>query len=181
MSRSMRILITFSLAIACLVPSLRVAGQEQQASSATRNLWITRFTCDAKAASAVAAVQSSDTASLEYSNLFASVKTFETTATQPDGTWTLTAKETDFSGGSAAKRALLGYGSGRAKITMEYTLYDPAKKVVWTQKISTKSNFWGATTLGAAQDQGKAMDAQGQKLVDALTKFFMGGTTEKKK
>ena len=143
-----------------------------------RNLWIAKYEAEVKAASAVASIQVSTVNALKYSNLFASVKTFESDATQPEGTWTLSAKEIEFSGGSAAKRALVGFGSGRAKVTMEYSLYDTSKKLVWTMKIKTKANFWGAAALGAAQDQGKAMDEQGQKLTDALAEFFNGGKTK---
>lgn len=149
----------------------------QQPASAKPDLWIAKYEAkDTKAAAAVASVQAATGNALKYSNLFTSVKTFDSSATQPEGTWMLEAKETEFSGGSAAKRALVGFGSGRSKITMEYTLYDASKKAVWTKKITTKANFWGAAALGAAQDQGKAMDEQGQKLTDALAKFFSGGS-----
>ncbi|HEU5458054.1 MAG TPA: DUF4410 domain-containing protein [Terracidiphilus sp.] len=144
------------------------------------DLWIAKYEADTKAASAVASIQASTANALKYSNLFDSVKTFETDSAQPEGTWTLTGKETEFSGGSAAKRALVGFGSGRSKVTMEYTLYDAAKKAVWTKKITTKANFWGAAALGAAQDQGKAMDEQGQKLTDALAQFFSSDKRAKK-
>lgn len=137
-----------------------------------RHLWIARYEADTKAAAAVGAIQASTANALKYSNLFETVKTFDSDAAQPQGTWKLIGKETDFSGGSAAKRSLVGFGSGRAKVTMEYTLHDPDNKVVWTQKITTKANFWGAATLGAAQDQSKAMDEQGQMLTDALAKYF---------
>lgn len=147
-----------------------------------RNLWIAKFSTDTKAAAAVGAIQASDASALNYSNLFDSVKTFETAATQPEGTWLLTGKELDFSGGSTAKRALIGFGSGRAHITMEYTLYDPAQKVAWTQKITTKPSFWGsAGAMGAVQNQGKAMDEQGQKLINALSKFFAPAAAKAKK
>ena len=153
----------------------------QQPQTDKRNLWIAKFETETKAAAAVASTQMSVSNTLNYSNLFGSVKTFETESTQPEGTWLLTGKELDFTGGSAAKRALVGFGSGRAHITMEYTLYNPAKKVVWTQKITTKPSFWGsAGALGASQNQGKAMDEQGQKLTDALTKFFTPGKEKAK-
>ncbi|MFP5237794.1 MAG: DUF4410 domain-containing protein [Acidobacteriota bacterium] len=138
-----------------------------------RTLWIAKFECDIKAASAVAAVQSSDASALQYSSLFDKVTTFSTDTQQPAGTWSLIAKETDFSGGSAAARALIGYGAGRAHIQMEYQLHDPSGKVVWTQKIKTKPPFWGAMgAVGAVQNQGEAESEQAQKLTEALAKFF---------
>lgn len=146
------------------------------------NLWIAKFAADTKAASAVAATQASDANALNYSNLFNTVKTFETDATQPAGTWSLTAKELEFTGGSAAARALVGWGAGRAHITMEYTLTDPEGKTVWTQKITTKPSFWGASgALGAVQNQHQAMDEQGQKLTNALSRFFDSAGSNSKK
>jgi hypothetical protein len=143
-----------------------------QPQTENRTLWIAKYDAETKAAQAVSVIQSATANTLKFSKLFDTVKTFETDASQPEGTWMLTGKEIEFSGGSAAKRALVGFGSGRSKVTMEYTLYNPEKKVVWTQRIRTKANFWVATALGAAQDQSKAMDEQGQKLVDTLARFF---------
>ncbi|MBW4038463.1 MAG: DUF4410 domain-containing protein [Acidobacteria bacterium] len=142
-------------------------------SGAKRKLWIAKFNTDTNAAAAVANIQISEANALQYSELFSSVKTFATEDNQPDGTWTLEAKETSFSGGSAAARALVGWGAGRSHITMEYTLLDPDKKVAWTGTLTTKPSFWGsAGAVGAVQNQGQAVDEQAQKLIDALSKFF---------
>ena len=168
-------------------PETAQPAQAQPAQPATapeaqkRSLWIAKFETDANAAGAVASTQMSVLNGLKYGNLFEAVKSFETDATQPEGTWRLAGKELEFKGGSAATRALIGLGAGRSHITMQYTLYDPANTAVWTQKITTKPSFWGsAGVVGAIQDQSKAMDQQGQKLVDALTKFFSGGNKPKK-
>ena len=162
-----------SVAWFALVLALAMFPGASLAQQQNRNLWIDKFSAETKAASAVASVQTSTANALKYSNLFSSVKTFDTDATQPEGTWSLTAKEVGFSGGSTAKRALIGFGSGRAKITMEYTLTDASKKAVWTKRITTKPSYWGAAgAMGAVQSQSGAVDEQAQKLVDALTRFF---------
>jgi len=191
--------ILLSLLSTALASTIAVSAQEQKPEQVTpakvdqsqsqnqqqqpkRDLWIAKFTCDTKAAAAVGSTQVSDASALKYGNLFSSVKTFETDATQPAGTWMLAAKELDFSGGSTATRALVGFGAGRSHITLEYTLTDPDGKVVWTQKITTKPSFWGsAGALGAVQNQGQAMDEQAQKLTNALSKFFAGGAEKGKK
>jgi|HubBroStandDraft_1064217.scaffolds.fasta_scaffold21785_3 hypothetical protein len=161
-------------------PQTDQAQQQTPAQPQPRKLWIAKFTCETKAASAVAATQAGDTNALKYTSLFDTVTTFDADAKQPDGTWTLAANETDFSGGSAAARALVGMGAGRETITMEYTLTDPTGKAVWTQKIKTKPSFWGsAGQLGMVQNQGAATDEQAQKLIDALSKYF--GVTPPKK
>jgi hypothetical protein len=149
---------------------------------AQRSLWIAKYTADMKAAGAVASTQMSSENALKYSSLFAVVVTFESNATKPDGMWKLEAKEVDFSGGSTATRALVGFGAGRSHITMEYTLTDPEGKVAWTQKITTKPSFWGSVGYsGAVQNQGEAMDEQAQKLISALSKYFASGKESAKK
>ena len=138
-----------------------------------RTLWIAKFSTDPKAAAAVGNIQTSEANALQYSNLFDSVKSFTTDPTQPEGTWRLESKEVSFSGGSTATRALVGFGAGRSHITMEYTLLDPDKRVVWTGSLTTKPSFWGSGgVIGAVQNQEKAVDEQAQKLIDALGKFF---------
>lgn len=164
-------------AIAITVIATSAAAQQPE----HRSLWIAKFTCETKAASAVAATQHHDSDALKYSSLFDGVTTFETDATQPQGTWALTANEVDYSGGSTAARALVGWGAGRASITMEYKLSDPSGKVVWTQKVKTRPSWWGSSgTLGAVQNQGAAVDEQAQKLTDSLAKFFAAPGKKKK-
>lgn len=162
--------------------SASAAKPQDSASAAKRNLWIAKFSADTNAAAAVANIQSSEASALLYSDLFAGVTTFMTNATQPDGTWTLESKEVSFSGGSAAARALVGWGAGRSHITMEYTLLDPDKKVAWTGTLTTKPSFWGAAgAVGAVQNQGQAVDEQAQKLIDAMSKYFHPEVKKQKK
>lgn len=138
-----------------------------------RILWIANFSTDPNAASAVASIQASEASALQHSNLFDAVKSFATDPVQPEGTWTLESKEESFSVGSTAKRALVGFGAGRSHITMDYTLLDPQKKVVWTASLTTKPPFCAVGgIIGAVQSQKPAVDEQPQKLIDALSKFF---------
>ncbi len=172
--------------LSSLVAAMFAAGDyaqqapQPQPATQPRNLWIARFACDTKAAAAVAATQREEADALEYSNLFATVATFEKLAEQPKGTWSLTAKEVEFYAGSAAKRALLGYGAGRQSITMEYTLTSPDGKLAWQGKIKTKPSFFGSVgAVGAVQNQGAAEGQQAQKLIAALSKFFGGAPAGK--
>jgi hypothetical protein len=137
---------------------------------AHRVLWIAKFTCETKAAAAVASTQAGVDNALKFSSIFDSVETYDSSQ-KPDGAWTLTANETDYNGGNAAARALIGYGAGRAHIEMEYKLTDPTGKVVFTERIRTKPPWsWGG--IGANQDQGLAANEQAQKVTDVLAKFF---------
>ena len=149
-------------------------------SQPAMNLWIAKFVCDPKAAQAVAGTQQADFAALQYSSLFSVVTQFSSQPSAPAGAWTLTGKELDFAGGSAAERALVGWGSGRAHLVMLYELHDPSGKVVWSKKLKTEPSFWGATGyVGPAQNQGAAWGKQGQALVDALGKYFQGNAKSK--
>jgi hypothetical protein len=150
-------------------------------SQAAKSLWIAKFQCDTKAAQAVAGTQQADFAALQYSNLFTGVTQFTSQASAPAAAWTLTAKELEFAGGSAAERALIGWGTGRAHLVMLYELHDPSGKVVWSKKLKTEPSFWGSTGyVGPAQNQGAAWGKQGQALVEALQKYFQGPTKKSK-
>lgn len=145
------------------------SGEAQQG----KTLWIAKFNCEPKAAPAVASVQRSDAAALQYSNLFSKVQSFATDAKQPAGSWSLQATETSFSRGSTAKRVMIGFGTGRAHLAMKYELRNPLGKVVWTKKIKSEPSLWSSTgTAGAIQNQDAAMSKQSEKLVDALSKHF---------
>lgn len=157
-----------------------VAAPAAASSQPAMNLWIAKFECEPKAAQAVAGSQQADFAALQYSNLFSVVTLFSTQTTAPAGAWTLTGKELDFAGGSAAERAIVGFGSGRAHLVMLYELHDPSGKVVWSKKLKTEPSFWGSTGyVGPVQNQGAAWGKQGQALVNELQKYFQGDTKNK--
>ncbi len=138
-----------------------------------RNLWISKFTCEAQAAAAVAVVQKADLAALRQSSLFEQVSSYATDSEQPEGTWRLSAEETSYARGSAAERSIIGWGTGRAHLVMAYELRDPSGAIVWTQEIKTEPPLWGSTgDTGGIQDQKAAVTEQPDKLLDALSKFF---------
>lgn len=138
-----------------------------------RQLWIAKFTGEDKAAAAIAAAQQDDLAALRQSSLFSKVTSFATDATQPAGMWSLSASETSYSGGSTAKRVMLGYGTGRAHLELEYRLTSPTGSEVWTKKVKTEPSFWSSSgAVGGIQNQDAAIGKQPQKLLDELSKFF---------
>lgn len=155
------------------MPSERAADPAPVSAHEGRTLWIARFTGQTKALAAIASVQQGDLAALQQSVLFSKVSSFSAEAKPPAGAWTLSGKEINYAGGSAVKRVMLGFGTGRAHIVMEYKLRDPKSKVVWTEKIKTEPSFWGsAGAIGGVQNQRAALGKQPQKLLDGLAKFF---------
>jgi len=161
------------LAVALLSPAISFSQNKKSdkgTPSATAVLYIAKFSGETKAASAVGAAQSDIFNALNYSNLFQ--KVIPNTEEQPTGAWALEGEETDYSGGSTAKRVMVGFGSGRAHLVMKYTLKNSEGTAVWTKEIKTEPSFFGsAGAIGAVQQQ-DASGKQGQKLVEALNKFF---------
>lgn len=138
-----------------------------------RQLWVAKFTSQDKAAAAVAAAQQDDLGALRQSNLFSKVTSFSTDPSQPAGSWSLSANEIGYSGGNTARRVMLGYGTGRAHLELEYKLTNPAGLVVWTRRIKTEPSFWSSSgPMGSVQNQGAAIDQQPPKLLHELSKFF---------
>jgi hypothetical protein len=137
-----------------------------------RNLWISKFTCQAQAA-AVAAVQKGNLAALQQSSLFDQVSSFATDSEQPQGTWRLSAQEISYARGNAAERTMIGWGTGRAHLVMAYELRDPSGAIAWTQQIKTEPPLWTSTgNTGGIQDQRAATSEQPARGLEALSKFF---------
>ena len=157
------------------VPDTVIAEMVKSAAPqpGARQLWIARFTCEGKAVAAVAAVQHDDLRALRQSSLFGKVSSFASDATQPARTWSFSANEVSYSAGSTAERVMVGYGTGRAHLEMEYKLTNPAGSVVWTKRIKTEPSFWSSSgDEGGIQNQDAAVHQQAQKLLDELSKFF---------
>ncbi|HXH48870.1 MAG TPA: hypothetical protein VNM47_05945 [Terriglobia bacterium] len=155
------LLVLFSLSL-YFVPKTLAADQ-------AKNLWLARFTSPSNATAVVASAQTADLEAIQQSGLFGKVSSFRTETEKPDGAWELSADAIDYSHGSTAKSMLVGFGSGRAHLVMEYKLKNPAGETVWTSKIKTHPSFWSSAVTDL--HNAKA-DRQAQKLLDELTKFM---------
>jgi hypothetical protein len=165
--------LSFTLAVSVYSQETSKPATNNAAVQAQRNLWIAQFTCEPKAAAAVASIQQSDAAALQYSGLFKSITSFTSDSKQPAGTWSLSATETSYSGGSTAKRVMVGFGTGRAHVVMRYELRDPGGEVVWSEKIKSEPSLWSSSgAVGGVQNQDASMSKQSEKLVDALAKYL---------
>lgn len=68
---------------------------------------------------------------------------------------------------------MIGFGTGRAHVVMQYELRNPGGEVVWTQKIKSEPSLWSSSgAVGGIQNQDASTSKQSEKLVDALAKFF---------
>lgn len=139
------------------------------AAAQAKNLWLARFTSPSKATAVVASAETADLEAIQQSGLFDKVSSFRTDAQKPDGAWVLAGDVVSYSHGSTAKSMLVGFGTGRAHLVMQYKLKDPSGKTVWTSKIKTHPSFWSSAVTNL--HDAKA-DRQAQKLLDKLTEFM---------
>jgi hypothetical protein len=79
------------------------------------------------------------------------------------------ARLVDFAPGNAAKRLMVGFGSGRAHAEFEFTLKDPTSgDTVWKKKIKQTASFWFNSTTSSAAERSELPDGVAKKLVEEL-------------
>ena len=83
----------------------------------------------------------------------------------------LTGQLVDFDPGNAAKRLMVGFGSGRAHAEFEFALRDPATgQIVWQKKLKQTASFWFNGTTSSAAERGELPEGLAKKLVQELKK-----------
>jgi len=79
----------------------------------------------------------------------------------------------DFKGGSLAKRALVGLGTGRATATFKFTIQEPnAGAILWQDEIKGVASFWANNASSSAQRA---------ELPEAIVKKFLKNLRDSKK
>lgn len=77
----------------------------------------------------------------------------------------------DFEPGNAAKRMMVGFGTGRAHASFEFTLRDPSMgRVVWQKRVKQTASFWFNGTTSSAAERGELPEGLAKKLVEELKK-----------
>ena len=77
----------------------------------------------------------------------------------------------DFNPGNAAKRLMVGLGTGRAHATFEFTLKDASSgEVVWQKTVKQTASFWFNGTTSSAAERGELPEGVAKKLVQELNK-----------
>jgi uncharacterized protein DUF4410 len=77
----------------------------------------------------------------------------------------------DFDPGNAAKRMMVGFGTGRAHASFDFTLRDPATgRVVWQKRVKQTASFWFNGTTSSAAERGELPEGLAKKLVGELKK-----------
>ena len=81
----------------------------------------------------------------------------------------LTAKLIDFEAGSAAKRLLVGFGSGRAHAVFEFSLKD-SKGEIWKKTIKSTASFWFNGSTSSATERSELPEGIAKELAKELKK-----------
>lgn len=83
----------------------------------------------------------------------------------------LQAKLVDFAPGNAAKRLMVGFGSGRAHARFDFTLKDAASgEVVWQGSVKQTASYWFNQYTSSASERGELPEGVAKKLVEQLNK-----------
>jgi len=88
-----------------------------------------------------------------------------------EGVLRLSGQLVDFEPGNAAKRLMVGFGSGRAHAAFDFALRDPATgQIVWQKKLKQTASFWFNGTTSSAAERGELPEGLAKKLVEELKK-----------
>lgn len=83
----------------------------------------------------------------------------------------LSGRLVDFEQGNAAKRLMVGFGSGRAHAGFEFTLKDATTgEVLWHKTIKQTASFWFNSSTSSAAERAELPDGLAKKLVNELQK-----------
>ena len=77
----------------------------------------------------------------------------------------------DFAGGNAAKRLMVGFGSGRAHATFLFQLKDEASgEIVWEKRLKQTASFWFNSTTSSAAERAELPEGLAKQLSKELKK-----------
>jgi hypothetical protein len=81
----------------------------------------------------------------------------------------LNGKLVDFAAGNAAKRMLVGFGSGRANATFEFTVTDlGTSQVIWQKAIKQSASFWFSSYTSSAAERAELPYGLATKLLKEM-------------
>jgi hypothetical protein len=112
---------------------------------------------------------------LKDAGFFAEILTPDEASTKlnPDKTsWLqLEARLVDFAPGNAAKRIMLGFGSGRAHARFEFTFKDAASgEVLWQDSVKQTAKYWGNAVSSSSGERSELPQGVAKKLMEQLNK-----------
>ena len=104
--------------------------------------------------------------------VFSSVLTPEEAKEKDKATFVeLSGKLVDLEQGNAAKRMMVGFGSGRAHAGFEFTVKDATTgDVLWHKTIKQTASFWFNGTTSSAAERAELPEGLAKKFVEELKK-----------
>jgi hypothetical protein len=125
------------------------------------------------------AVRSAAIHAIKEEGLFTSTLTSEEAKAKENEAWTekkgvltLYGRLVDFDPGNAAKRMMVGLGTGRAHANFEFVLKNAASgEVVWQKTIKQTASFWFNGTTSSAAERAELPEELAKKLVKELSKL----------
>jgi uncharacterized protein DUF4410 len=91
--------------------------------------------------------------------------------TAPQPNFTLEGELVDFEAGNAAKRLMVGFGSGRSHARFDFSLKNSSTgEVVWQKSIKQTASFWFNGTTSSAAERAELPDGLAKQLVNELKK-----------
>ncbi len=116
------------------------------------------------------AVRESVVGGLKESGLFAEVLSGDDTKDKT-GVLELRGRLVDFAPGNAAKRLVIGFGTGRAHARFEFTIADAATgEIVWQGSVKQTASFWFNGYTSSAGERAELPEGIAKKLVKELNK-----------
>jgi len=95
-----------------------------------------------------------------------------TASSAPQPNYILEGELVDFAAGNAAKRLMVGLGSGRSHARFEFSLKNSSTgEVVWQKSIKQTASFWFNGTTSSAAERAELPDGLAKQLVNELKKI----------
>ena len=162
-----------SMPVVILV-SLLVLGLSSPVSAGSvdlsKSLVVKQFTASVKGAAGLPeAVRGSVVQTMRDDGAFKGVVKDEEAKDAPAG-YVLEGVLTNFEAGNAAKRLMVGFGSGRSHAIFDFVLKDSTGNVVWKKSIKQTASFWFNGTTSSAAERAELPDGLAKKLVEELKK-----------
>jgi uncharacterized protein DUF4410 len=132
---------------------------------------VKQFTASVKGAAGLPeAVRGAVIQTLKDDGTFKSVLKEEEAKDAP-ANYVLEGQLVDFDPGNAAKRLVIGLGSGRSHATFDFVVKEVSTgQVVWQKQIKQTASFWFNGTTSSAAERAELPDGLAKKLMEELKK-----------
>jgi len=163
---------SFNMLILVLLGFVGVAHADKKSVDLTKTVIVRPFENSVKGASGLPeAVRSAVVGTLKDEGVTAFLTAEEAKDKGKTAMLELTGRLVDFAAGNAAKRLMVGFGSGRAHAGFEFTMKDAATgETVWQKTVKQTASFWFNGTTSSSAERSELPEGVARKLVQELKK-----------